>query len=213
MICIGSEFMEQINQRKQHIINAALDTLKELPLDQVSVRKIAKKAGLTTGAIYHFYHSKDDLIFDAMQQSLYFTDTLYQQVEKGQHQLRGRPLIVEINNHVEQRIKKIEEQKLHIQILSEIVKKDGALKEEYRKYYERMIDVVAKLFKDAFEIDESLCQKSVASILIAAIDGIALQQALDVLPEALEDMIQTYIKFFNESIPQYLEKHVECKSK
>lgn len=213
MICMGSEFMEQINQRKQHIINAALETLKELPLEQVSVRKIAKKAGLTTGAIYHFYQSKDDLIFDAMQQSLYFTNALYKEVEKGQHQLKGKPLIEEINKHVEQRIKKTEEQKLHIQVLSEVVKKDDALKEEYRKYYELMIDVVSKLFKDAFEIDESLCQKSVASILIAAIDGIALQQALGVLPESLEDMIQTYIKFFNESIPAYLENHKECNLK
>ncbi len=205
--------MEEINQRKQHIINAAIETLKELPIDKVSVRNIAKRAGLTTGAIYHFYDSKDDLIFDAMQQSLYFTTALYKQVERAEHKLKGQALLDEINKQVEQRIKKIEEQKLHIQIISDVIKKDNQLKKEYQENYKMMIDVVSKLFAEAFEIEESKCQKSVASILIAAIDGIALQQALGVLPESLEDMNQTYIKFFNESIPAYLEKHQDCKHK
>ncbi len=205
--------MEQINQRKQRIIDATIKTLKEFPLDKVSMRTIAKNAGLTTGAIYHFYDSKDDLIFDAMQQSLYFTSDLYRQVEEGKHQLKGDALIKVINDQVERRIKKIDEQKLHIQIISDVIKKDDALKAEYQKNYTLMIDAVSKLFSDAFLIDESNCQKSVASILIAAIDGIALQQALGVLPEALDDMTQTYIKFFNESIPRYLNDHQECKNK
>jgi len=205
--------MEEINKRKQHIINAAIQTLKELPINQVSVRKIAQRANLTTGAIYHFYKSKEDLIFDAMQQSLYFTNALYRQVEEGGHQLKGADLLKEINNQVEKRIRKIEEQKLHIQIISDIIKKDGILKHEYEKNYQMMIDVVSKLFSDAFEIDQSRCQKSVASILIAAIDGIALQQALGVLPESLDDMIKTYINFFNESIPLYLEKYQNCSKK
>ena len=205
--------MEQINQRKQRIIDATIKTLKEFPLDKVSMRTIAKNAGLTTGAIYHFYDSKDDLIFDAMQQSLYFTSDLYRQVEEGKHQLKGDALIKVINDQVEKRIKKIDEQKLHIQIISDVIKKDDALKAEYQKNYTLMIDAVSKLFSDAFLIDESNCQKSVASILIAAIDGIALQQALGVLPEALDDMTKTYINFFNESIPRYLNEHQECKNK
>ncbi|MDY0138488.1 MAG: TetR family transcriptional regulator [Candidatus Izemoplasmatales bacterium] len=204
--------MEEINKRKQHIIDSAILTLKELPIDQVSVRKIAKKAGLTTGAIYHFYNSKDDLIFDCMQQSLYFTSNLYRRVEEGKYQLKGKDLLDEINRQVEQRIRKIEEQKLHIQIISDVIKKDDDLKKEYVKNYRRMIDVVSKLFSEAFTIEESICQKSVASILIAAIDGIALQQALDVLPENIDSIIKTYINFFNESIPEYLKKHSECCS-
>lgn len=202
--------MEEMNKKKQRIIDAAIDTLKDFPIDQVSVRKIAKKAGLTTGAIYHFYKSKDDLIFDAMQQSLYFTNQLYREVEKDGHQLKGDALVNKINEQVEKRIRKIEEQKLHIQIISDVIKKDSILKQEYIQNYQMMIDVVSKLFSDAYELNEGKCQKSIASILIAAIDGIALQQALGVLPEGLDDMIETYIEFFNESIPTYIKKHQKC---
>lgn len=203
--------MEEINKRKQRIIDAAIDTLKTFPIDQVSVRKIADKAGLTTGAIYHFYKSKDDLIFDAMQQSLYFTNQLYSEVERDKHQLKGDALVDKINEQVEKRIRKIEEQKLHIQILSDVIKKDSILKQEYIHNYQMIIDIVSKLFSDAYALEESKCQKSVASILIAAIDGIALQQALGVLPEGLDDTIKTYIEFFNESIPIYLKQHQTCK--
>jgi AcrR family transcriptional regulator len=204
--------MEENNKRKQRIIDAAIATLKEFPIDRVSVRNIAKKAGLTTGAIYHFYKSKDDLIFDAMQQSLYFTNNLYHKIEKDGHKLKGKSLIEEINKQVEQRIRKIDEQKLHIQIISDVIKKDDALKQEYIKNYQLMIDVVSKLFSDAYEIEESKCQKSVASILIAAIDGIALQQALGVLPGSVDETIETYIHFFNESIPNYLSKFQSCNN-
>lgn len=205
--------MESVNQRKQHIIDATLKTLKAYPIEQVSVRKIAHTAGLTTGAIYHFYKSKDDLIFDAMQQSLYFTASLYDKVEQDEQAYKGKSLLAEINKQVELRIRKSDQQKLHIQIVSDVIKKNDHLTIAYKQAYERMMEAVSKLFSKSFEIDQTMCQKSMASILIAAIDGIALQQGLDVLPENLDDMIETFIQFFNESIPVYLKNHSDCKVK
>ncbi|MDY0209779.1 MAG: TetR/AcrR family transcriptional regulator [Acholeplasma sp.] len=205
--------MESVNQRKQHIIDATLKTLKAYPIEQVSVRKIAQTAGLTTGAIYHFYKSKDDLIFDAMQQSLYFTASLYDKVEQDEQAYKGKSLLAEINKQVELRIRKSDQQKLHIQIVSDVIKKNDHLTIAYKQAYERMMEAVSKLFSKSFEIDQTMCQKSMASILIAAIDGIALQQGLDVLPENLDDMIETFIQFFNESIPVYLKNHSDCKVK
>lgn len=205
--------MESVNQRKQHIIDATLKTLKAYPIELVSVRKIAHTAGLTTGAIYHFYKSKDDLIFDAMQQSLYFTASLYDKVEQDEQAYKGKSLLAEINKQVELRIRKSDQQKLHIQIVSDVIKKNDHLTIAYKQAYERMMEAVSKLFSKSFEIDQTMCQKSMASILIAAIDGIALQQGLDVLPENLDDMIETFIQFFNESIPVYLKNHSDCKVK
>lgn len=205
--------MESVNQRKQHIIDATLKTLKTYPIEQVSVRKIAHTAGLTTGAIYHFYKNKDDLIFDAMQQSLYFTSSLYDKVEQDEQAYKGKSLLAEINKQVELRIRKSDQQKLHIQIVSDVIKKNDHLTIAYKQAYERMMEAVSKLFSKSFEIDQTMCQKSMASILIAAIDGIALQQGLDVLPENLDDMIETFIQFFNESIPVYLKNHSDCKVK
>ena len=68
--------MKEVSVRKQRIINAAIKVMQENPMEEVSVRKIATQAGLTTGAIYHHYKNKDELLFDVMKQSLQFTHRL-----------------------------------------------------------------------------------------------------------------------------------------
>lgn len=47
---------------RQNIINAAADLILEEGLDATRISKIAKRAGLTDGAIYRHFDSKDDLL-------------------------------------------------------------------------------------------------------------------------------------------------------
>ena len=68
--------MKDIPYRKQRIIEAAIEVLKENPVERATVRKIAQQAGLTTGAIYHHYKNKDELLFDVITRSLQFTHHL-----------------------------------------------------------------------------------------------------------------------------------------
>jgi hypothetical protein len=49
--------------------------------------------------------------------------------------------------------------------------------------------------------------RAVASILIAALDGMAIQQSLDVLPEERDEMVETFVDFFLKSIPAYLNSN------
>ncbi len=50
-------------------------------------------------------------------------------------------------------------------------------------------------------------KKAVASVLVMALDGFAIQQGLGVLPKKNREMIQVFIDFFSESIPAFLKKH------
>lgn len=61
--------MGESNQRKsqalqteQAIQEAALTLMREKDFEEVSVREICKAAGITTGAFYHHFQSKDDLL-------------------------------------------------------------------------------------------------------------------------------------------------------
>ncbi len=192
--------------RKQRILDAATELLKENGIDDFSVRKIAAKAGLTTGAIYHHYSNKDELLFDVMKHSLQFTHRIAESA-KEENGLHGKLLLQEILTQVAGRISKTDQQKLHIILLGDILSKEREIKDKYISNYETIINNVADLYEDAFEIENSTNKRAVASLLVAAIDGIAIQQALGVLPEDLEKMIDTFINFFKESIPAYLERH------
>lgn len=199
------------NKRKQRIINAALKTLKENPLEKVSMRKIAENANLTTGAIYHFYPSKDELIFACIQESLLFTSKLYESLEKDIDKSEKAEFLKEINKRIEKRIRKVDDQKLHIQLLSDSIKRNNKNKQEYRRQYKEMITNLSLMFTKLYDLENSECERSMASILLAAIDGIALQQSLNVLPEKMDSIIHTFIKFFNVAIPLYLKNYKDCK--
>lgn len=53
---------QQAQQTEQAILQAALDLSRENSFDRVSVRDICQQAGITTGAFYHHFHSKEDLL-------------------------------------------------------------------------------------------------------------------------------------------------------
>lgn len=199
--------MSDGNKRKQRIIDAAIEVLKENPVEDTTVRKIAAKAGLTTGAIYHHYKNKDELLFDVIKQSLQFTHKLSETVRNEKNPKQGKALLDEIVSQVARRLSKVDEQKLHIQLLSDVIARKSDIKKKYQKNYTEIIDNTANLFDKSFEIKNEEYKKAVAAILVAAMDGMAMQQALGVLPENLEKMTTTFTTFFVESIPAYLRSH------
>lgn len=193
--------------RKQKIIDATVEVLKHYPVEEVSMRKIAAEAGITTGSIYHHYKNKDELLFDVMKQTLHFTNRLYNSVEDSINTKNGSQLLEIVNSEVSSRLRKVEEQKMHIHFFSDVIRHRSSVMTEYQENYKKMIDSTAKLFGKTFDVKHEEYKRSVASLLVAAMDGLAMQTTLDVLPEDLETMIEVFVKFFNESIPAYLSNH------
>ncbi len=201
--------MDEISIRKQRIINGAIAVLKENPIEDATMRKIAAEAGLTTGAIYHHYKDKDELFFDVINQSLHFTNRLATAVRSEKKLQDGEEVLSEIVAQVAKRISKVDQQRLHVLLLSDAIARNGEVKAKYRDNYEEILNNVADLFENAFGIENSGYKNSVASILVAAMDGIAMQQSLGVLPEDLEKTIKVFTSFFVESIPLFLENHMD----
>lgn len=201
--------MSEINKRKQRIIDAAIEVLKENSIEETTVRKIASKAGLTTGSLYHHYKNKDEILFDVITQSLQFTHRMIERVRSEKKSKKGKELLSEIVSEVGKRLSKADEQKLHILLLNDVIARNSEIKGKYQSNYTGIISNTANLFGDAFEIENTEYKKAVAAILVAAIDGFAIQQALEVLPEDLKKMIDTFNSFFSESIPLFLKNHMK----
>ena len=52
----------QARQTEQAILQAAMDLSRKQSFDKVSIREICQQAGITTGAFYHHFRSKEDLL-------------------------------------------------------------------------------------------------------------------------------------------------------
>ncbi|MGN2370394.1 TetR/AcrR family transcriptional regulator [Clostridium cagae] len=201
--------MEEIinNKRKLRIIDAAIKVFTNKSFEEVTMRKIAATAGLTTGAIYYHYKSKDDLLYDVINRSIHF---IYRISEKDGTNLKNKDVLLsEIKNEVTIRLSKKDEQKLHLLLISYLISKNGELKEKYKENYNIIIDKVANMYLYTFGVENEKLKKSLASIFVAALDGMAIQYSLGLLPQKQKDFIKIFNDFFAESIPLFMERHLE----
>lgn len=191
--------------KKDKVIEAAIKVVSEKSVEEATVREIAERAGVTTGTIYHYYKNKEELLYDVINHSVHF---IYKITEVKEAKTKTQEeLEAQIKSEVAQRLSKIEEQKLHIMLMSDILSKNGDMKEKSKINYENIIRKSAELYYSSFGVENEKLRRSVISILIAALDGVAIQQSLSVLPEEQENFIKIFNDFFAESIPPFLEKH------
>lgn len=196
---------ETIDKKKQ-ILDAALHVFATQGFEKASMREIAANANLTTGAIYYHYKDKDDLYYDAVKESAYFVHKLSEK-DKDSKVKTNQEMFDEISHNVRNRMSKEIEQRLLILLTAYAITKGGRIKEKYRLDYNEIIDKVAKLYFYAFGVENQACQKRIAAILVAALDGVALQYSLGVLDINDEEFKNTFVNFFAQSIPFFIKQY------
>lgn len=200
--------MIEKNEKKQRIIDATIRVLKKNSVEEISMRNIAAEAGITTGAIYHHFKNKEELFFAVMQETLHFSNNIYTRLLNSDTNLKSKELLDEIKTNVANRLRRIDEQKFHISIISDMLKQQGDITKKYKEDYAKVIKSVGELFLKAFDLEDNPNKVYMANFLVAAMDGMALQQAVEVLPEDMEKTIEVFIDFFSTSIPRYLKENI-----
>lgn len=163
---------------REHIIEAALQLYSEKPPQDVSVKEVAERAGVSAGLIFHYFRSKEGLEREA---ALYF---LEKQASPGPR---------DISDFVEKNLKLIKDSPGVFRFLQYVFEKER---------YSRRGELAARVYEEGLSALEPLLRregvkspKKVATILIALIDGLALHSfflGLDV--EEYRDLILELIR-------------------
>ncbi|MEW9094365.1 MAG: TetR/AcrR family transcriptional regulator [Clostridiaceae bacterium] len=195
----------QQNKKKQHILDAAISVFIEKGFEEASMRDIASAAGLTTGAIYHHFKNKDELFYHAVKEAMYFAQKLSERDESSNLKSTEN-MLNEISDKVRERMSKVDEQRLLVLLIGYVISKGGTLNEVLKKDYIEIINKVADMYFYAFGIENAEYKKILASILVAALDGVAIQYSLGILKQEDQKFKDTFVKFFAQSIPAFLKK-------
>lgn len=194
------------NQRKQRILDAAISVFIEKGFEEASMREISSAAGLTTGAIYHHFKNKDELFYHAVKEAMYFAQKLSEKDESSNVK-SNKDMLKEISNKVRERMSKVDEQRLLVLLIGYVISKGGTLSEVLKKDYNEIINKVADMYFYAFGIENEECKKILASILVAALDGVAMQYSLGVLKQKDQKFKDTFVDFFAQSIPEFMRNY------
>jgi AcrR family transcriptional regulator len=88
--------------KKQLRSQATLETLRavvdrlveEAGFKKMHIRDICREAGITPGTFYHYFSSKDDILFDRYLRANVFLNKLYDTKLKNRHEIDGLKLLL-----------------------------------------------------------------------------------------------------------------------
>jgi AcrR family transcriptional regulator len=88
--------------KKQLRSQATLETLRavvdklveEAGFEKMHIRDICREAGITPGTFYHYFSSKEDILFDRYLRANVFLNKLYETKLKNRHEIDGLKLFL-----------------------------------------------------------------------------------------------------------------------
>jgi len=189
-------------QGKQKIIEAAQRLISNQGVEKTSMRDIAIEAGITTGAIYYYYKSKEGLLYDVMDYATAITANIIQM--RNGAQSTPEQVLDEIARQVAHRLTHNANRRLRYNLAYQAALGDDTLRKKFASDYSAQAERTAQLFNYVFKMDSTPMDLYLGIIMVAALDGIDLQQFIGALPVDAASLAKTYNEFFAFSVPRFL---------
>lgn len=163
------------------------------------MRAIAAAAGLSTGAIYHYYEKKEDILYDVMAASLSESTRISETARLGQ---RGpEDIRDEIALNIRKRFDKTEDNRLQFYLAVEAMRGDATLRGKFTGKYGEWVSRVEELLGFLYGSEPGPHQKALASLLLGAIDGASLQLLLGANQAGADEMARVYRLLLTDFLP------------
>ena len=172
---------EHLEARRRQIVDAAIVCFVRNGFHRATMQDICREAGLSPGALYRYFSSKDELI-EAIADERHAREAEYMsrahEVGGGIEGLRtfGRVSFNTLDDPDERR-----RRKLGVQVWAEAVR-NPAIRKIIMRGIDRSREVTALLIREAQERGElppGLDPDSMARVMLALFQGFILQQAWD----------------------------------
>lgn len=186
---------------KEKIIEATKLVMSKNGITGATMRGIALEAGLSTGAIYHYYKSKEEILYDVMDMSLSVSTRIAEEARVGV--VKNDELIEEIHQNIRERFGKFDDNKLQFYLSQEAIICNEELKEKFKGKYSEWVSRTEELIKDLYGKEKSSLNRAFASLLIGAIDGVVTQILLGANSASVEDIAKVYKLLLQEGIPRF----------
>jgi AcrR family transcriptional regulator len=187
---------------KKKIIEAAQHLIAVQGVEKTSMRDIAKEAGITTGAIYYYYESKEALLYDVMDYAMAITSNIMEQ-------RKGNPppaqLLDEIARQMNKRLEGGPNSRLRFYLAYQAALGDQTLRENFAKDYAAQSERTAQLFDYVFNLENNPEDRALAVLMMATLDGLNLQEFIGALPIENKEITRVFNEFFAFAVPLYLK--------
>jgi AcrR family transcriptional regulator len=167
--------------RRQEIVDAALELFARKGYDRTSVREIARITGLSQAGLLHHFGTKEELFLEVLRRRDRRNERYYEEDERNRVTIEGLTHIVD-HNAAEPGLVR-----LYVAMSAESTGDDSASRQFFTERYEILRNDIAtdiRLRQESGELPASLDPQGVATLLIAAADGLQIQWLLS--PDSID---------------------------
>jgi AcrR family transcriptional regulator len=165
------------------------------------MRDIAVEAGITTGAIYYYYKSKEELLYDVMDYNTAITAEIMKM--RSDPQTTPDEALDEIARKITQQLKNTGNWNLRFYLAPQAAQGDQTLRDRFASNYTAQARRTAELFNYVFGTQPQPEDLNLAVLMMAALDGINFQQFTGALPVEINEMARIYNEFFAFAVPLF----------
>lgn len=188
---------------KTKILAAARNVIIRNGANGASVRAIADEAGLTTGAIYHHYKNKEDLLYDLLDESLSVSTHIAQGMTD--ENISPEQVKRQIAKGTAERFNKDAENRLQHHFAHEVLLGNAEAQEKLKVKYKEWTGRVEEILINLYGLENTHLNNALSAWLIGAVDGVVLQYLLEVNENSVEDMIEVFELLLDEGLPAFVQ--------
>lgn len=190
--------------RKAELLETARNIIANRGIQGATLRAIADEAGVSTGAIYHYFNSKEEILYAVMDESLSMSSQIA--IEAKDHSVPRDRIITEISDNILERFKKDQHNRIQFYLAKEAMMGDQELSEKFRTKYREWIGHTKELIQFLYGRPENPLDDAIASVLIGAIDGIVMQILLGANLASEEEVQKVFDQLLLKGIPLFIDQ-------
>lgn len=191
------------NPNKQKIIEAAKKVLAEKGIYNMTLQSIADEAGISKGALYYYYNTKDSILYDVMDDySSRITGLARLLVEE---ELDIQTIAEKAYSIVNKSVMETEENKLFVHLLYQAVLVNDEIREKFYLKYEQWVKGIEDVLLAIYKIPSSSTTRSLAILIEAALDGLIFKELLGIHLEDNREALKLFIPVFYGQLADFLK--------
>lgn len=188
---------------KEGILIAAQAVIARNGIDGCTMRSIAKEAGVTTGAIYHHFSSREEVMYSVMEKSLQEASRLATEVHE-EHPPKDK-IIDEVHEGIDRRFKKQYENLIQFVLMSESSSQHSDQSKLFQKKYTKWSDEITELMGYLYDCEDDKITRALGNFMLGSIDGLAMRLLVEEKPEASKEILAVYKYMLTEGLPAALK--------
>lgn len=185
------------------ILDAARKVIAKSGVHKASMQSIAEEAGLSKGAVYYHFKSKNEILYALIDQYLRAAISPFKTslISSGSPEELKKSLLYGIR----QRLEAMEHNQLQFYLTHEAIKSNKDMQDRLGSKYRSWVDMSEQGMRRAYDLEIPRLNRALAATLIAAIDGQVIQLLLDAEVVTVEELMGIWQMLVNKGIPHLME--------